>query len=255
MPYYWSTGDAVFDEGFTALIRFPKSQENWVFSVFLGMLYQAGIADSWLEFGETTPDEAAFIFQQIFDNYIEVDVWQPGDFKWTASPPSAAWLLCDGSTVLQSDYPDLYAAIATTFNTGGEPPGTFRLPDIRGRSIIMTNNSAGRAPSWANTLGGTGGESDHTLITSEIPSHTHTENPHSHTLIPHTHVESAAAPNVTTIGAGAPQPTAIPSPSITGSASDTMLDATATINSTGGDGSHNNMQPGIALSCWILAKV
>ncbi|HYK02209.1 MAG TPA: phage tail protein [Thermoanaerobaculia bacterium] len=44
------------------------------------------------------------------------------------------WLLCNGSTVSQNDYADLYQAIGRNF--GGNPqPGQFYLPDLRGRFV------------------------------------------------------------------------------------------------------------------------
>jgi len=42
-------------------------------------------------------------------------------------------LKADGSTVSEVTYAELFAAIGTTWNTGGEPVGTFRLPDLRGK--------------------------------------------------------------------------------------------------------------------------
>jgi hypothetical protein len=46
----------------------------------------------------------------------------------TGTPP-AGLLVANGTTVAQDDYPDLYARLGTTYNTGGEPAGTFRLPN------------------------------------------------------------------------------------------------------------------------------
>jgi microcystin-dependent protein len=91
----------------------------------------------------------------------------------------------------------------------------------------------------AYALGDTGGEETHTLITSETPAHSHTDTGHSHS-------EIVAAPNVTTIGVGAPEPTAIPGVGVTGIGS-------ASLTSTGGNGAHNNLQPFIALNYFIVA--
>lgn len=44
----------------------------------------------------------------------------------------SGWLLADGSVVSQVTYADLYSAIGTTYNTGGEGAGNFRLPDMQG---------------------------------------------------------------------------------------------------------------------------
>lgn len=48
----------------------------------------------------------------------------------TSAPVPYGWLRCDGSVKNQSDYPALYAAIGSFFNTGGEAGGTFRLPNV-----------------------------------------------------------------------------------------------------------------------------
>ncbi len=40
------------------------------------------------------------------------------------------WLVCAGQSVSQKDYPELYAAVGSSW--GGAPEGTFRLPDFRG---------------------------------------------------------------------------------------------------------------------------
>ena len=45
------------------------------------------------------------------------------------------YLECDGSVKLRDDYPHLFAAIGTTYNTTGETVDQFRLPDYRGMFI------------------------------------------------------------------------------------------------------------------------
>ncbi|HET7640946.1 MAG TPA: phage tail protein [Ktedonobacteraceae bacterium] len=255
MAKWFVTGDAVFDTAFTVVIRIPKSQKNWLYFVFQGAIDYLSQQDSWVTGGETTPAEAAEIFDDIQNNGIWVDVINVGDIKWTTAPPSTNWLLCDGNYYSPTDYPDLYNAIGTIFNTGGEPPGYFRVPDIRGRTIVMTNNGSGRAPSWANTLGGAGGVSDQDLTVNQLASHTHTTTPHTHALTPHTHTEGSAAATVINGGLEAPAASATPVPSITGAASDGISTDDVTVNATGNGDTHNNMQPSIALSAWILAVV
>lgn len=90
-------------------------------------------------------------------------------FAGSAAP--TGWLVCDGSIVSQATYANLFAVIGTAFNTGGEGAGNFRLPDMR-RRVPMGAGGAGTA-TIGNLVGNTGGEENHTLITSEIPSHTH----------------------------------------------------------------------------------
>ncbi len=58
-----------------------------------------------------------------------------------AAAPPARWLLCDGTAVSQATYAQLFAVIGAIFNTGGEPPGTFRVPDCRGRMVFGTGTA------------------------------------------------------------------------------------------------------------------
>lgn len=52
-------------------------------------------------------------------------------------------LACEGGVIAQATYPDLYAAIGATWNTGGEGAGNFRLPDFRGYFLRGWDNGAG----------------------------------------------------------------------------------------------------------------
>ncbi len=135
------------------------------------------------------------------------------------------FLLCYGQSLLRADYPSLFAAIGTTY---GSVDGThFTLPDMRGRIPVTLDNMGGidaNNLSMANTLGGTGGEERHTLTTSELASHTH--------------VVKANQQTNTTTGGGATRLT-----NLTNSGSDS-----GTSDATGGDASHNNLQPYILMN-------
>jgi microcystin-dependent protein len=96
----------------------------------------------------------------------------------------ANWLLCDGSVISTTTYAALFAVISTTYNTGGEPAGTFRLPDLRGRSVSGLDNMGGTAQNRitnagsgvvGTTLGAAGGVDNHTLLSGQsgVPDHTH----------------------------------------------------------------------------------
>ena len=77
-----------------------------------------------------------------------------------ATPP-IGWLECDGSSVLRATYPNLFAAIGTTY---GSADGThFSLPDARGYFARAWDHGAGRDS--GRTLGST--------QTSLLASHTH----------------------------------------------------------------------------------
>jgi hypothetical protein len=56
---------------------------------------------------------------------------QTGDVKLTArSTVQAGWLAANGTLLDSDDYPALYAAIGTDWNTGGEAAGMFRTPNL-----------------------------------------------------------------------------------------------------------------------------
>lgn len=56
-----------------------------------------------------------------------------------ATALSKGWLFCDGAVVNRSDYPALFAVIGYTYGRT-LVPGQFRLPDLRGRTIIGYDN-------------------------------------------------------------------------------------------------------------------
>ena len=94
------------------------------------------------------------------------------------------YLICDGSEVLISSYPDLFAAIQYSYKalsllTGS---GTFALPDLRGRFPLgldsMSNSSVGESAdrvtdASADILGGTGGRSEISITKNNLPEHVH----------------------------------------------------------------------------------
>jgi microcystin-dependent protein len=96
----------------------------------------------------------------------------PGTMLGTARATApTGFLLCDGSAVSRTTFAALFAAISTTYGSGNGST-TFNLPDLRGRTLVGVDGAANRLTAL-DTLGAAGGEQLHTLLASEMPSHTH----------------------------------------------------------------------------------
>jgi len=92
------------------------------------------------------------------------------------------WLICDGSAVSQTTYPDLYSVLSPlqaqldpSSNAGS---GNFRLPDLRGRLPLgyVNNQTANGRSSFTSTSRSAGASDDsetHVLTPSQLPSHSH----------------------------------------------------------------------------------
>lgn len=81
------------------------------------------------------------------------------------------WAFCQGQILSIAQNTALFSLLGTTF--GGNGQTTFALPDFRGRVAVGTGQGPG-LPSV--DLGEVSGSPTHTLITTEIPAHTHTLN-------------------------------------------------------------------------------
>lgn len=134
---------------------------------------------------------------------------------WAGENAPENFLLCDGATYARADYPALYNALATFFIVDS---ANFVVPDLRDRFVL--------GGATVGDVGASGGEETHTLIESEIPSHSHS--------IPATATTLAVEPGEVTV--------LTPIPIITSST-----------GNTGGGGAHNNMPPFLTLRYYIVA--
>jgi microcystin-dependent protein len=105
---------------------------------------------------------------------------------WATTTAPTNWLLCDGTAVSRSTYAALFAVISTTYGVG-DGSTTFNLPNLKGK-VPVGRDSANAS---FDTMGELGGAKTHTLTSTEMPSHTHTQDSHNHTQDAHNHTQNA----------------------------------------------------------------
>jgi microcystin-dependent protein len=76
---------------------------------------------------------------------------------------------CDGQLLNIVQNQALYSLVGNSY--GGDGRTTFALPDLRGRVPIHIGNPPGPDPSRG--IGDNGGDENHQLSASELPSHQH----------------------------------------------------------------------------------
>lgn len=237
MPFNaWLTPDAPTTT-FTCRRLLIPGGDDWL-AIVTGALNELIYARNFEQFGAYTPDQTASLFNDMFDDFcfnVDPGCRMIGEIVCLAYTPTPAanWLPADGRSLVRADYPDLFTVIGTTF---GAVDGThFNIPDLQGRSIVGTGSGSGLT---TRAEGDSFGEESHVLTTGELASHSHSDSGHAHS-----EVTAIATPIL--VGVGAPVPSAVPSIGITGT-------GFAAITNTGSDDPHNNMQPSLALSYFIV---
>ena len=143
--------------------------------------------------------------------------------------PPKGWAFCDGQLLPINQNQALFSLLGTTY--GGDGRINFGLPNLQGRVPMHMGNG--------HVLGERGGEEDHTLLISEIPTHTHTAQASSDngsTVVPGTTVALGAVSNM-----------------YGGAATLTSMQP-ATVANIGGNQPHINMQPFLVLSFCIALQ-
>ncbi len=218
MPH--PTPDSIPARIFIRLLAIPD--DTYYSGAVTGALLDLIDPASWELLGAATPEECAERAFEMVETYLKSGLC--GVIVPYASVELPAFTLpCDGQIRNRVDFPFLYARIDPIYRVDADH---FRTPNLLGRVIVGAENEPGETI-WQP--GVTGGEASHQLTVNEMPSHTHIDEGHAHAY-------TGATPNVTTVGPGAPQPTAVPSPLVTAISS-------ANLNPTGGNAAHNNMQP------------
>lgn len=175
---------------------------------------QLSISENWVEVEESIPAIVAECFDALDSWYLSSMLI--GQISTFLGALPSFWLPLLGDTYDRVDYPELWEQLDAQYKDST----TFTLPDLSDLFVVL-------AGTGAYSLGDTGGEDAHTLITSEIPIHTHTYVP----PIFDVDIKSVGVPDILGARMGTPV--------VTGP--------------TGGDGAHENRPPYYALTMGVFA--
>lgn len=144
-------------------------------------------------------------------------------FPFNFAPKGWAW--CDGQLMPLSQNTALFSLLGTTY--GGDGKSTFGLPNLQGRAPMHPGQGPGLS---LHDLGEMSGTEVVTLLTSEIPAHSHSvtaqNNPLGGTTAPAGNLLNRPASGFTYSTTAA-----------------TVAMAPQTLAPVGGSTPHNNMQP------------
>lgn len=152
------------------------------------------------------------------------------------------WASCQGQLLPISQNTALFSLLGTQY--GGNGTVNFALPNLQGRAVIGVGSGPGRTP---QTVGQTGGQPTVTLLSAEMPSHTHVlnagqlsaPNPAQNVATPTTGaLPGLSSPNNVYIAPVTPNTNLIPS----------------SISTVGGSQAHENMQPFLAINYCIATQ-
>lgn len=144
------------------------------------------------------------------------------------------WAFCNGQLMAIQQNTALFSLLGVQY--GGDGKTTFALPNMQGGAPV----NQGEGPGLTNrVVGEMGGSSNVTLLTTEIPAHTHVPNSQSSQGV----ADPTNAIWASTVG--------LRGPAYYGDTSNTSM-SPAAIQPSGGSQPHNNMQPYLGVS-YIIA--
>lgn len=226
MPYL--TPDTLPSGTYCRTVLIP-AHIDWLIIVN-GALSELLKAENFEQFGSITPEEVADRFEIMFfefrDSECEVAVPVGCTMIWHETIPPDRWLLCDGGAAFVADYPELFDLWGYKYGGSGTQ---FGLPDMGDHSPMGQGGNVG--------LDDYAGAVDHSLITDEQPSHTHsiTDPGHDHVIS----LRGSGTAGGTSNRANAPTQTTLSSNLTTDSATTGITET----NSTGQGNPHNNLSP------------
>ena len=154
------------------------------------------------------------------------------------------WHFCDGTLLPIATNDVLFTLLGTTY--GGDGQNNFALPDLRSRVPLHVGTGSGAGTGSTYTLGEPGGVENVTLLTANLPSHSHPLNAST--------AAAVKAPSATMFPAGTATSSAAGQVGVYGPAPGPQGETLhpGTILSDGQGLSHSNIQPYLAVS-FIIA--
>lgn len=160
------------------------------------------------------------------------------DYFGTTAPEG--YMFADGSALSRAEYPELFKILGTTYGTGSGDT-EFNLPDKRERVSVMYKSGSTNF----GTLGKKIGEDTHKLTVNELATHNHTQAQHRHS-------SNGASVEVTTGRYDVMRSSTLASAA--GAATGYTNYETPSINNTGGNAAHNNIQQSFVCNYIIKVK-
>lgn len=154
------------------------------------------------------------------------------------------WAFCHGQILSIAQNTALFSLLGTTY--GGNGQTTFALPDLRGRVAIGQGHGPGLSP---YDIGQMAGAENVTLITTQMPAHTHTLKVSNTTGTTDVASGNYLANAAVTIARGNTVPTNL-NYSTDGNASLNQ----AAVSPQGGSQPHENIQPYLAMNYCIALQ-
>jgi len=189
---------------------------------FLARAFGLLAGGAWLGGKAATREAAASI--QVNSPYTGEIKMFAGDFA------PFGWAFCSGQLLPIAQYEQLFFLIGTTY--GGDGVVSFGLPDLRSRAPLHVGP--------ASPLGQAIGQETTTLVSSQIPAHTHAL------------MASSAVADSNDPSGRVPARSAAGAPHYAGSV-DTNFNANSMAPS-GGSQPHNNMMPSLAINFIICLE-
>lgn len=275
-PVYYKTKDTVFHSG---TMYYTKDEQTGQYTLYSGYIIGDPIPDSLILYVKGTWDyQKKYNIKLVVSDLIETkeftqlvsigqdyfEWWRDGDtnyfnvngeylqygepfsggggsgggvpigtiVEWTTDTIPSGYLLCDGSAISRTGYKDLFNKIGTTYGSG-DGLTTFNLPNLKGRVPVGKDSTQ----TEFNNLGKTGGEKAHKLQINEMPEHNHT-----------------TKSRIISWDAGFSNHFSYSG--LNWSGNDLNFEPvgdTKSLNDTGGDQPHNNLQPYITINFIIKA--